>query len=117
MPKATHLECSLCHNRLDAGAVANLCTCGGPLLVRYDLGKIRHRWKRREVPNGPSSMWRYAPLLPPAEEAIVTLGEGWTPPKSFIFTVIKNKVNDRERIEMSKYCQWERKHTTHKETR
>jgi len=79
MPKATHLECSLCHNRLDAGAVANLCTCGGPLLVRYDLGKIRHRWKRREVPNGPSSMWRYAPLLPPAEEAIVTLGEGWTP--------------------------------------
>jgi threonine synthase len=79
MPKATHLECSLCHNRLDAGAVANLCTCGGPLLVRYDLEKIRHRWKRREVANGPSSMWRYAPLLPPANESIVTLGEGWTP--------------------------------------
>jgi large subunit ribosomal protein L33 len=30
---------------------------------------------------------------------------------------MKNKVNDRERIEMSKYCQWERKHTLHKETR
>ena len=28
---------------------------------------------------------------------------------------MKNKVNDRERIEMKKYCQWERKHTTHKE--
>ena len=79
MPKATHLECSLCHNRLDAGVVANLCTCGGPLLVRYDLDKIRHRWRRREVANGPSSMWRYAPLLPPANESIVTLGEGWTP--------------------------------------
>ena len=79
MPKATHLECSLCHNRLDAGVVANLCTCGGPLLVRYDLEKIRHRWRRREVANGPSSMWRYAPLLPPANESIVTLGEGWTP--------------------------------------
>jgi threonine synthase len=79
MSKATHLECSLCHNRLDAGAVANLCTCGGPLLVRYDLDKIRHRWRRREVANGPSSMWRYAPLLPPANESIVTLGEGWTP--------------------------------------
>jgi threonine synthase len=24
-------------------------------------------------------MWRYAPLLPPANESIVTLGEGWTP--------------------------------------
>ena len=79
MPKATHLECSLCHNRLDAGVVANLCTCGGPLLVRYDLDKIRHRWRRREVATGPSSMWRYAPLLPPATESIVTLGEGWTP--------------------------------------
>jgi len=79
MSKATHLECSLCHNRLDAGVVANLCTCGGPLLVRYDLEKIRHRWRRREVANGPSSMWRYAPLLPPANECIVTLGEGWTP--------------------------------------
>ena len=79
MPKATHLECSLCHNRLDAGVLANLCTCGGPLLVRYDLDRLRHRWRRREVANGPSSMWRYAPLLPPANESIVTLGEGWTP--------------------------------------
>ena len=79
MPKATHLECSLCHNRLNAGVVANLCTCGGPLLVRYDLEKIRHRWRRREVANGPPNMWRYAPLLPPANESIVTLGEGWTP--------------------------------------
>src|ERR1035437_1079866 len=79
MPKATHLECSLCHNRLEAGVVANLCTCGGPLLVRYDLENIRHRWKRREVANGPSNMWRYAPLLPPANESVVTLGEGWTP--------------------------------------
>jgi threonine synthase len=79
MSKATHLECSLCHNRLDAGVVANLCTCGGPLLVRYDLDGIRHRWRRREVANGPANMWRYAPLLPPANESIVTLGEGWTP--------------------------------------
>jgi threonine synthase len=79
MPKATHLECSLCNNKLDAGVIANLCTCGGPLLVRYDLEKIRHHWKRREVANGPSNMWRYAPLLPPTDGSIVTLGEGWTP--------------------------------------
>ena len=33
------------------------------------------------------------------------------------YITTKNKVNDRERIEMKKYCRWERQHTTHKETR
>ena len=33
------------------------------------------------------------------------------------YITMKNKVNQRERIEMSKYFQWERKHTLHKETR
>uniref|UniRef100_Q02BL4 Threonine synthase n=1 Tax=Solibacter usitatus (strain Ellin6076) TaxID=234267 RepID=Q02BL4_SOLUE len=79
MPKATHLECSLCATKFDAGAAANLCACGGPLLVRYDLATIRHRWLRREVSNGPATMWRYAPVLPPSDASVVTLGEGWTP--------------------------------------
>lgn len=79
MPKATHLECSVCSLRYAADAANNLCTCGGPLLVRYDLDVVRYRWLRRDVPNGPSSMWRYAPVLPPAPANVVTLGEGWTP--------------------------------------
>jgi threonine synthase len=79
MPKASYLECSLCGTKREAGEIANLCSCGGPLLVRFDLDKIRHRWLRRDVPNGPPTMWRYAPVLPPADAAIVTLGEGWTP--------------------------------------
>src|ERR1035438_5874277 len=79
MPKSTYLECSLCHQRLDATKPANLCSCGGPLLVRYDLETIRHRWLRREVGHGPANMWRYAPVLPPLNEHIVSLGEGWTP--------------------------------------
>ncbi|HLX78698.1 MAG TPA: 50S ribosomal protein L33 [Acidimicrobiales bacterium] len=29
----------------------------------------------------------------------------------------KNKINDRERIEMRKYCRFDRRHTLHKETR
>jgi large subunit ribosomal protein L33 len=29
----------------------------------------------------------------------------------------KNKINDRERIELKKYCRFDRRHTTHKETR
>jgi threonine synthase len=79
MAKASHLECSLCGTRYDAAAVANLCTCGGPLLVRFDIDTLRHRWLRREVPNGRSNMWRYAPVLPPSDASIVSLGEGWTP--------------------------------------
>ena len=79
MPKSTYLECSSCHARLDATERANLCVCGGPLLVRFDLETIRHRWLRRDVARGPSNMWRYAPVLPPLAEHIVSLGEGWTP--------------------------------------
>src|ERR1700733_8122720 len=79
MPKATLLECSLCKQTYDAGKAANLCTCGGPLLVRFDLSTIRHRWLRRDVPHGPSNMWRYAPVLPPSDASIVSLGKGWTP--------------------------------------
>ena len=33
------------------------------------------------------------------------------------YITMKNKVNDRERIEMKKYCRWERQHILHKETR
>ena len=29
----------------------------------------------------------------------------------------KNKINDRERIELKKFCKWDRTHTAHKETR
>jgi len=49
------------------------------LLVRFDLATIRHRWLRRDVPHGPATMWRYAPVLPPGDASIVSLGEGWTP--------------------------------------
>jgi large subunit ribosomal protein L33 len=30
---------------------------------------------------------------------------------------MKNKQNDRERMELKKYCRWDRTHTTHRETR
>ena len=33
------------------------------------------------------------------------------------YITIKSKVNDRERIEMKKYCRWDKRHTLHKETR
>lgn len=80
MTTVTHLECSLCGKRHDIGQPRNLCECGGPLLVRYDLDSARKSWSREWLASGPSSMWRYAPVLPVAKPAsLVTLGEGWTP--------------------------------------
>jgi len=75
----THLECSLCTTKFEAGKSHNLCSCGGPLLVRYDVAKAREAWKRDDVARGPNSMWRYGPMLPPRPESIVSLGEGMTP--------------------------------------
>lgn len=80
MTTLTHLECSLCGARHDAGRAWNLCACGGPLLVRYDLESARRNWSREWLAASPSSMWRYAPVLPVANpSSLVTLGEGWTP--------------------------------------
>jgi threonine synthase len=56
----------------------NLCrTCGAPLLAQYDLSPIPEL--RAEIQKRPATMWRYAEVLPAAEDEIVTLGEGVTP--------------------------------------
>jgi threonine synthase len=76
----TYLECSLCSRKFEPGKVYNLCDCGGPLLVRYDLEKLRRSWSRDQIASGPNSMWRYGPVLPPTgETSIISLGEGMTP--------------------------------------
>ncbi len=76
----THLECSLCSRKYEAGKPWNLCECGGPLLVRYDLGRLRESWSLDSFASAPDSMWRYAPALPVRQESsIVSLGEGMTP--------------------------------------
>src|SRR5437588_193088 len=80
MTTVTHLECSVCGKRRETVLINNLCECGGPLLVLYDLEKAKVTWSRDAVAKGPCSMWRYAPVLPVRNESsIVTLGEGMTP--------------------------------------
>jgi threonine synthase len=76
----THLECSVCTRNYEAGKPWNLCECGGPLLVRYDLAGIRAMWSQDALLSAPDSMWRYAPVLPVRHESsIISLGEGMTP--------------------------------------
>jgi len=76
----THLECSLCNKKFEAGRPWNLCECGGPLLVRYDLARLKAEWRKESLAAAVNSMWRYAPALPVrAQTSIISLGEGMTP--------------------------------------
>src|SRR5262245_47571107 len=80
MPNVTHLECSLCFQRFPANQIHNLCSCGGALLVRYDLDGIRKSWQRESLAHAESNLWRYWPALPVVRrESVVSLGEGMTP--------------------------------------
>jgi len=80
MTTLSHLECSLCHKTFEAGKAWNLCECGGALLTRYDLEKARQNWSREWLMRAPSTMWRYAPVLPVSKpDCLISLGEGFTP--------------------------------------
>src|ERR1700733_3299774 len=80
MPNVTHLECSLCRRRFEAGKIHNLCPCGGALLVCYALDAFRRTWTRDSLSKEAPTLWRYLPVLPVrGRESIVSLGEGMTP--------------------------------------
>jgi threonine synthase len=74
----THLECPRCGAVRDAHTLANLCTCGSPLLARYDLAAVGRAVTPDELAYRAPDLWRYRELLPVSGRA-VTLGEGWTP--------------------------------------
>lgn len=76
----SHLECPKCSEVYEEKEVQQLCKCGSPLLVRYDLKKMKTNVSREEIANRPNSLWRYHELLPVHEKKnVVTLGEGMTP--------------------------------------
>lgn len=76
----SHLECPKCGEVYEEKKIQQLCKCGSPLLVRYDLEKVKANVLREEITNRPNSLWRYHELLPVHEkENVVTLGEGMTP--------------------------------------
>ncbi len=75
----THLECAACGKKREAGKIHNLCECGGPLLVRYDLPQSSLLGTATILKDAPGNMWRYLPVLPRNSSSIVSLGEGMTP--------------------------------------
>jgi threonine synthase len=75
----THLEAVPAGERIAPDTAVNAPN-GVLLYARYDLKRIRAEVTPQDIARGPSSLWRYAPLLPLRDPAnVVTLGEGWTP--------------------------------------
>jgi threonine synthase len=76
----TDLTCSRCGRRHEARVPQNLCDCGGPLLVEYDLEAVGAVATKAAVAARPFDMWRYRELLPVEDSGdVVSLGEGGTP--------------------------------------
>jgi threonine synthase len=77
----THLECPKCKAKFDPKKLTQLCVhCSAPLLVRYDLEKVKTKFTKEALASRPYNLWRYKELLPiENEENIVSLGEVITP--------------------------------------
>ncbi len=74
----SHLDCPRCGARHDPDQMHGTCSCGSPLLARYDLGRVQA--SPRDIAARPADMWRYHELLPVREAGhVVSLGEGMTP--------------------------------------
>jgi threonine synthase len=71
-PNLKGLTCFACGAPHDPRVLQTVCTrCGMPLRVDYAL--------RDFTPSGPSTLWRYAEVLPLPSKDAVTLSEGFTP--------------------------------------
>jgi threonine synthase len=70
------LECSACGKKYDASVEQHLCTCGKPLLARYDLRRAAATLTLDGLKSRLRTLWRYAEVLP--NDPPVSLGEGMT---------------------------------------
>ena len=73
------LSCRECGHAFPAEALHVCEWCFGPLEVVYDYEKIAAATSRETIAAGPTSIWRYANLLPAVNDGAVDLGAGFTP--------------------------------------
>ena len=79
MTFAKDIICSRCATVFPLGKILNLCHCGSPLLVRYDLQRVKRDLTKSSLERRLPSLWRYRELLPVYNDAnVVSLGEGFT---------------------------------------
>ena len=77
----SHLECSITGKRYEANKIYGLSEAGRPLLVRYNLEKLKNEISRDDISTSKvDGLWRYSPLLPVADpKNRISLGETITP--------------------------------------
>ena len=77
----SHIECTVCGRRHEAGQLLTVCRdCGQMLAVRYDLPRAAAAVTPESLKSRPPGMYRFRELVPlDAAEEPVTLGEGGTP--------------------------------------
>ncbi len=77
----TNLECSITgKDDYKAGEIHGLSEAGRPLLVRYDLDKIKNSVTKQEIEQRPGGFWKYREFLPVnSGDAMTSLGEVMTP--------------------------------------
>jgi threonine synthase len=76
----TNLYCSSCGKEHEPRRLINLCECGKPLMVSYDLERAGSTLTRESLAGREPTLWRYREVLPvERDENILTLGEGMTP--------------------------------------
>ena len=77
----THLECSISGDHYPAGQIHGLSKAGRPLLVRYDLERMRNEVSKQDIAaSSANGFWRYASMLPVTKpESRISLGEVVTP--------------------------------------
>ena len=73
------LRCRECARTYPVEALHVCEFCFGPLEVVYDYDAIRASISPASIAAGPSTIWRYADLLPTDAGDAVDLGAGWTP--------------------------------------
>ncbi len=78
-PFVDSLRCRECSRTYPVEALHVCEFCFGPLEVAYDYERIAASVSREKIAAGPTTIWRYADLLPASAENPVNLGAGFTP--------------------------------------
>ena len=75
MSFVTHIECTVCGTRHEAGRLLTVCeACGQMLAVRYDLGKVAAAVTKDALRVRPPGMYRFRELVPLADGRVLVAG-------------------------------------------
>ena len=76
---ATSLRCRSCATEYALEDIGTCTACFGPLDPVYNWDELARTVSRETIAAGPTSIWRYAPLLPVETPAEARLAPGFTP--------------------------------------